>query len=95
MDLGTLLLLALTTARLTRLVTDDRVTERLRVALARRRPEGMLAYFLYCPWCVSMYAGAVVAGSWWAWGGQTWHTALMLALSASYTTGYLASRTED
>lgn len=93
MDLGTLLLAVLATARLTRLVTDDRITEAPRVWVARRGE--MIGYLVYCPWCVSIYTGAAVAASWWAWGGQSWHTALMLALSASHATGYLASRTED
>lgn len=53
-----------------------------------------LAYLIVCPWCVSMYTGTAVAGAWWAWGETIWFTAVTLALTASYVTGFLASKTE-
>ena len=94
MDLGILLLAVLATARLTRLVTEDKITERPRRYLAKGAP-GVLSYFIHCPWCVSIYTGSAVAVSWWLWGGAAWHTASMLALAASHITGELASRAED
>lgn len=93
-----LVLTVLATARLTRLVTSDKLTGRPREAVLRwlvgRDPESLLAYLLVCDWCASMYTGAVVAGAWWAWGETIWFTAVTLALTASYVTGFLASKTE-
>ena len=91
MELIPLLVAALATARLTRLVTTDRILERPRVALLRRLGgDNLLAYLVVCDWCVSVYVGGAVAaaGSWagsWPW---TWAPALALAFS--YTAGYLA-----
>lgn len=93
MDPVTLIIAVLATARLTRLITDDKITEAARSRVARRGQ--MIAYLIHCPWCISIYTGAAVAASWWAWGGQTWHTAAMLALAASHATGVIASRTGD
>lgn len=90
-----LALILLATARLTRLVTGDQITERPRVWLTLKL-EGhpQLQYLLHCPWCASMYVGAVVAGAWWAWGDTMWLMMVYAALSASYATGFLASKTE-
>lgn len=90
------ILIMLATARITRLITTDRITERPRSAIIRRLdPQGVLAYLVVCDWCSSVYAGAAVAGAWWAWGDSTWFTVLLMALSASYAAGFLNSRTED
>lgn len=48
---------ALAVARLTRLATEDKITERLRERLAAAA-SGRLAYFVTCPWCVSMWLAA-------------------------------------
>jgi hypothetical protein len=87
----TLLIAALATARLTRLVTTDRITEAPRTWALRRLPsEGLLAYLLVCDWCVSVYTGAAVASAG-AWAGSwPWAWAVPLALAFSYTAGYLA-----
>lgn len=53
-----------------------------------------LAYLIVCDWCASMYVGAAVAGAWWAWGDTMWLMMVYAALSASYVTGFLASKTE-
>lgn len=55
-----LLLRLLAVYRLTRLVVADYITEDARRALQRRLPV-KLAYLLGCPWCASMYVGALVA----------------------------------
>lgn len=95
-----LLLAALATARVTRLITTDRLTERprlwlLTLAVRWRGEESMLAYLLTCPWCVSVYAGAGMAGAWYAWGGERWFLAVTAALAFSYITGALASRESE
>lgn len=90
-----LVLLILATARITRLITDDKITERPRTWLVLKL-EGhpQFQYLMYCPWCASMYVGAVVAGAWWAWGDTMWFMTTTAALSASYAAGFLANKTE-
>lgn len=95
----TFIILALATARLTRLVTQDRITEAprhwaVRAAVRRDGDESLLAYLIVCDWCVSVYTGAAVAGAWWAWHEQGWITWVMSALAFSYAAGYLASKEE-
>lgn len=76
--------------RLTRLVTDDQVTEPLRGPLqARLRDSGHggAAYWLGCAWCVSPYVAAAVVlvvrrRPWWPLAAD--------ALAASAVTGIAA-----
>lgn len=102
MTLLALLLIAGATARLTRLVTSDAITRTPREWAVRRlvpgeRTSGFrfeLAYLIMCSWCMSIWVGAAVAGTWWAWGGSMWYQAVCAALTASHITGTLASATE-
>jgi len=93
MDILTLLVAALATARLTRLVTRDQITHPVRRwVLARIDLHGWLAYLLTCDWCVSVWVGGAgaAAGAWvgsWSW----WH-APAVALAFSYVAGWLASK---
>lgn len=49
------------TYRLTKLVMDDKITEDLRSKIYEKFPkDSKIAYFIGCPWCVSIWAGAVV-----------------------------------
>jgi hypothetical protein len=92
----TLLVAALATARLTRLITSDRILQAPRNRLLRRLDsDSLAAYLLVCNWCVSVYAGAAVAvvGAWtgvWPW---PWTPALALAFS--YVAGHLASKEDE
>jgi hypothetical protein len=54
---------ALATSRLTRLVVDDELTEPIREYIWKNHsPEDTkLGYFVTCPFCVSIWAGGVVA----------------------------------
>lgn len=91
----TLLLTALATARLTRLITRDRITQAPREWALSRLPDGhLLAYLLMCDWCVSVYMGAATATAWWAWGDHRAFTAATAALAFSHTTGWAATREE-
>lgn len=96
MDPVTLILSALAAARLTRLITTDRITQAPRNILLRKLPEeSLMAYLVVCDWCVSVYTGAGVAAAgammdWW-----TWPVAVPAALAFSYTAGFLASRESD
>jgi len=93
MDTITFVLAALATARLTRLVTTDRITQAPRGRAVRALPDGsLLAYLIVCDWCVSTYVGAATAGAWWLWGDTMTFTAVTTALAFSYVAGFLASR---
>lgn len=92
----TVLVTVLAIARVTRLLTTDRILDRPRIALmerfmAKAGDDSLAAYLVSCPWCISMYVGMAGAGAWWAWGTSTAYTAVTLALAASYVTGWLAS----
>lgn len=91
-----MILLMLSTARITRFVTTDKLSEPLRVsAMKRLNPEGSLAYLIHCDWCSSIYVGAGVASVWHFWGDSGWTTAGLVALSASYAAGLLNSKADD
>lgn len=52
---------ALAAWRLTRAVTTDQISEPLRIAVHKRWPDSMLAYYVDCPYCISVAAGLLVA----------------------------------
>jgi hypothetical protein len=94
----------LTTARITRLLTADRISQPLRAAIVRRfGPDSWPGYYIHCRWCVSMYTAPVVAAGvvwlvpayragWWA---QTLLTGALLALTYSHGTALLAGLEDD
>lgn len=85
----TLALAALATARLTRLVTTDYLTEPPRLWLQRRLPE-KLAYLIGCPWCASMWVAAPVAWVAVEHGHRAPVAVALVALAASHLTGLAA-----
>jgi hypothetical protein len=107
-----LVVYALATARVTRLVTADRLTEAprervtswlwqravrrdaIRARVLGMRPatteEPLAAYLATCPWCASIWIGAVAAPLIWAWGEHPWLWVPALALALSEVTGLLA-----
>ena len=94
MDLITLLTGALATARITRLVTTDRITQAPRTWLQLKLdPDGLWAYLVTCDWCASVYAGAGVAAAL-AWG-PTWTVWVLAALAFSYVAGWLAAKESE
>ncbi|MFF1957970.1 hypothetical protein ACFVWX_13390 [Streptomyces sp. NPDC058220] len=93
MDTLTLVLAALATARITRLITADRITEAPRNWIIRRLPrESLAAYLLVCAWCSSVYVGSGMGAAWWAFGGERWFAAGCAALAFSYAAGWLSGR---
>lgn len=93
----TLLLAMLATARLTRLVTTDRIflaprAWALRGLIRRYGEDHLLSYLLVCDWCVSVYTGGAVAYAWVVAGETLWFQAPVAALALSYAAGWLASR---
>jgi hypothetical protein len=59
-DPVTLIVGGLAVHRLTRLLVEDTIADPIRDRIREAAPEGRLAYFLTCPWCVSVW----VAGGW-------------------------------
>jgi hypothetical protein len=91
------LLAVLATARLTRLVARDAISDPARAWLHERGPE-WLTYLVHCPWCVSIWLGAGVAAATYNWPARWWVVIPLVALTASYVTGALAlltARLED
>lgn len=82
------LLFVLAVARLTHLVTQDFIFDRPRAWLQRCCGTS-IAYLVQCPWCLSIWIGGALAlAARWCW--HTWPFQLaILALAASYATGYL------
>jgi len=96
MDLIPLLVAALVTARLTRLITTDRITQAPRVWLLRRLPsDSLAAYLIVCDWCVSFYVGMGVAAAGGLVGLWSWLWVPALALAFSYAAGWLASKESE
>lgn len=129
------LVYALAVARVTRLITADKITEMMRTRLAvrlwartipldeahawasRTHRDGdpaliagpgrrliameriqddadppLVVYLLSCPWCASIYVGALVAPLAYFWGSSPWLFVPALALAFSYFSGFAAGR---
>jgi hypothetical protein len=61
---------------------------------ANRGLEPKLAYLITCPWCASIYVGAVAAPLWYWLGSSPWLLVPAAALAFSYVTGFLAQHGE-
>lgn len=82
----------LLTARLTRLVTSDMVTDWLRVLVAKKTgPTSVVSYFLSCAWCISVWVGVLVASIVVWWQDWSWWMLPLLAGAASHVTGLLTN----
>lgn len=88
-----LILVTLAVARLTRLVVVDEITRSLRRWVVNRSGEdSVMAYFIHCSWCTSIWF-AVPAAIAWAFlqlPVEHWWVALPAALAMSYVTGFLS-----
>ncbi len=92
------------TARVTRLISADKISEPIRAAVVRRwGPSSWLGYLLHCRWCVSMYVAPVFAAAvlwllpnwrlgWWA---ETLTVGALLSLTYSHGTALLAGLEDD
>jgi hypothetical protein len=90
-DLSIIALVALATARLTGLVVEDKITEPMRNWVVKHtKDDSKVAYLLFCPWCVSIYAGAALATVvYFAYGSGLVYIGL-LALAASQVAGMVS-----
>jgi len=95
----TFVIWALACARLTGLITSDRITEQVRMRLVRRfcrdAPAddctNWRAYLLLCQWCMSIWVAALFAPLWWLWGDSPWLLVPVAFLAFSQITGMLSS----
>ena len=88
----TLAIYALAVARVTRLITEDRIFDRPRnAALAALPDDHQAAYLLLCPWCVSVWVAipAAVIAYW--WGEHPAFLVPAIALAFSHITGVLTA----
>jgi hypothetical protein len=94
---GSLVLLTLAVARISRLIKDDRILLRFRRWVVNKYGEDSSAtYFVHCQWCISIWV-AFPAAIIWAlvllpW--QQWWLAVPAALAMSYVTGLLSQLEE-
>lgn len=81
-------LAVLTVARIVRLIADDTITEPFREAVVRRfGPDSKITTLVTCPWCLSVYVGAVVAPVTVWWGDNRAVISGWLLAAASHLTG--------
>lgn len=73
------------TARLTRLITLDTITEPIRARL-----KGLLSVLAECPWCSGFWVALAVGLSWMAWSDQTWWQITALVGTLAFLAGALA-----
>ena len=98
----TLALITLATARVTRIIVNDKIAEPLRTAILNRNGhDGWWTYLAHCPWCMGWWiAAASAALAWWPGGlDHTLHTPWWVGYPATwaaiaYTTGWLLTKGE-
>ncbi len=81
-------LAALSTYRLTRLVTADRILQAPRAWTVRRYPR--LGYLVTCDWCFSIWVAPIPAVAAVLWPDNRLVWVALIALSASALTGLIA-----
>jgi hypothetical protein len=87
---------ALATARATRLARADEILSRPRRWLITRwGTTSKMAYFITCPWCLSIYFGTMSAVAFVALSHVSWWLIIPAALAFSYIAGLLARIEQD
>jgi len=96
------LIMGLATARLTRLVVTDQISEPLRNWAYRRDPKVRhIGYIVSCPYCTGIYASAAVlalsglAWAFWETPGGYVAAGLVLLLAVAQAALWLTPKTED
>jgi hypothetical protein len=88
--------LALATARITGLITTDGITAPIRNKVVYRQGRvadprgGLLADFITCQWCVSVWVAAGVVAAAYFWSGHLWFWLVATGLAYSQVTGALS-----
>ncbi len=90
-----LLLLGLGEARLVRLVTEDKITEPLRMwAIKRWGEREAIPYLVHCRWCSGIWISAALCGFAWMSSLCTLPVALLLVPAVAYAGQIIASTIE-
>jgi len=84
----TIILVALATYRLTRLVTADRITQKFRESIIARGE--MIGYLATCDWCLSIWVAPIPTALAIMYPDNRLILIGLVALSASALTGLLA-----
>jgi len=93
---STFLLLTLAVARVTRLITRDKISQPLlRWVVRKYGPEHWFTYLLHCPFCVSVWIGFGGSAFWVLFAGISWWLWLPGALAMSYLTAPILLRFEE
>jgi hypothetical protein len=85
-DWLTIALALAATARITRLITLDTITEPIRARLP-----GMLGALVQCAWCTGVWVAVPVGLSWHWWADHTWWQVTALIAALSWFAGAVAS----
>lgn len=84
----------LAVAEVTYLITAARISDDARIWFMHRRwhggPNSMLADFVNCPWCMSVWISAASTAVPVYMAGRTWPQAILLAFGAAFCTGVSA-----
>jgi hypothetical protein len=82
------LLATVATYRLTRLLTADKITESLRIAVIRRSQ--WFGYLFTCDWCMSIWIGMAISVATFFHAENNFFFVLLAGLTFSAATGFLA-----
>lgn len=83
------------TIRVTKLLVSDGITYPVRARIVvKLGPDHKLAYFVNCPWCVSVWVGAGAATLAWYFPTNPVFVIAGVTALASYLTGLLATHLE-
>ena len=92
MLLISLVLGTLAVTRLTKLLVDDRIMLNYRVWVRTKwGEESLIAYFVDCPWCTSIWVGALVM-PWTVLYPNRWVMSVTAFLAASLVAGLILDR---
>lgn len=87
-----LVVLAVAVARMTVLMTTDKITQPLRdKVLAKFGPDHMLTFGVNCPWCWSIWLAFPMTAITFSTANTIW-LAILTALAVSWVGSYLADR---
>lgn len=89
-DAFVIVIYVLATARVTRVVTSDKVSEPFRTwLLGKLGSDSLVNYYFWCRWCFGFWAAFTLAPAAIVLTGVSWWCLPFLALAASHVTGLL------
>lgn len=90
-----LVVAVLAVARITRLLVEDRLTVSWRqFVIKKTSPDSMLSYLVHCPWCTSIWVGAVIMPPA-ALFPYPWVIAILAIPASSLVSGLILDRGKD